>query len=451
MKLSLGLGLGLFLAGLLTTTEGQQKSTVSPSSPTAQIHPKGWKDERNTWDLARRNMDFGFKLLKKLISSSPKKNVFFSPLSISTAFSLLCLGAQDSTLDEIKEGFNFRGMPERNLHQAFHHVLQKLDQEKEDVKLHFGNTLFMDRRLQPQQKFLRVAKNLYNADTISANFQDLDYTQKQINDYVSQKTEGKIKNLVKNIDPGTLMLLTNYIFFRARWQHEFDPKETKEEDFFVSRNKSVKVPMMFRKGLFDTAYDKQLSCTILELPYHENITATYVLPDEGKLKHVEEGLQVDIFGRWKKLLSKRVVDVHVPKFHISGTYNLKKTLSQMGISKVFEEHGDLTRISPHRSLKVGEAVHKAELKMDEKGTEGAAGSGVETLPMETPLTVNAGPFLIEEETKAPGSSRNLPNGPQPETQCKSPEGMLLAIHLPIHPSVCPSVHLSAYPSIRLSI
>lgn len=44
----------------------------------------------------------------------------------------------------------------------------------------------------------------------------------------------------------------------------------------------------------------------------------------------------------------------VPRLHISATYNMKKVLSRLGISKIFEEHGDLTRISSHRSLKVGE-------------------------------------------------------------------------------------------------
>ncbi|KAM6171911.1 serpin A12 [Erethizon dorsatum] len=394
MNLMLGLGLGLFLAGLLTT-EGQQKPTVSSPILVTKIHPRGWKEEKIAQDLARRNMEFAFKLLKKLAMSSPRKNVFFSPLSISTAFSMLCLGAQDSTLAEIKQGFNFKGMPERDLHQASHHLLHNLNQEKKDVNLHLGNTLFMDQKLQPQQRFLRVAKNMYNAEILPANFHDLENTQKQINEYVSWKTHGRIDNLIKSIDPGTVMLLTNYIYFRARWKHEFDPKETKEEDFFVSRNKSVKVPMMFRGGLYDMGYDKQLSCTVLEIPYEGNLTATFILPDKGKMRHLQENLQGDIFGRWKKIMAKRVVDVHVPRIHISSTYNLKNTLSQLGISKIFEEHGDLTRISAHRSLKVGEAVHKAELKMDEKGTKGAAGSGAETLPMETPQKVMINrPYLM---------------------------------------------------------
>lgn len=40
---------------------------------------------------------------------------------------------------------------------------------------------------------------------------------------------------------------------------------------------------------------------------------------------------------------------------------MKKVLSRLGISKIFEEHGDLTRISSHRSLKVGEVSHLAAL------------------------------------------------------------------------------------------
>ncbi|KFO21356.1 Serpin A12 [Fukomys damarensis] len=394
MNLTLGLSLGLFLAGLLSA-EGQQKASVPQSVLVSNIHPQGWKEERNAQDLARRNMEFGFKLLRKLVLNSPWKNVFFSPLSISTAFSLLCLGAQDSTLTEIKQGFNFEGMPERDLHQAFHHLLHKLNQEKEDVKLHFGNTLFLDQEMQPQQKFLRVAKSMYNAEILPANFQDLENTQERINEYISHKTHGKIDNLIRSIDPGTVMLLTNYIYFRARWHRVFDPKQTKEEDFFVGRNKSVKVPMMFRGGLYDMGYDKQLSCTVLEMPYQQNFTATFILPDKGKMRQLQENLKADVFGRWKKLLVQRVVDVYVPRMHISGTYNLKKTLSQLGISKIFEEHGDLTRISPHRSLKVGEAVHKAELKMNEKGTEGTASSGAETLPMERPQKFKLNrPYLI---------------------------------------------------------
>ncbi|XP_076777408.1 serpin A12 [Arvicanthis niloticus] len=392
--MNLMLGLGLFLAGLLTV-KGllQDRDALDMYESPARV--QDWKGKKDARELTRHNMEFGFKLMQRLSSNSPQDNMLLSPLSISTAFSMLSLGAQDSTLEEIREGFNFKEMSDRDLHMGFHYLLQKLNRETQDIKMSVGNALFMDQKLRPQQRFLKLAKTVYDADTVPTDFQDLENAQKDINRYISRKTHSRIKNMVKNIDPGTVMLLTNYIYFQGRWQYEFDPEQTKEEEFFIEEGKTVKVQMMFQRGIYDMAYDSQLSCTILEIPYRENVTATFVLPDKGKMKLLEQGLHADIFAKWKRLLSKRVVDVWVPRLHISATYNLKEVLSRLGISRIFEQHGDLTRISSHRSLKVGEAVHKAALKMNEKGTEGAAGSGAQTLPMENPQRMKLNhPFLI---------------------------------------------------------
>ncbi|KAM9202633.1 serpin A12 [Dugong dugon] len=390
------LGLGLLLAGLLAV-KGLPQDNLSPNS-----HVAVWKGRQAAQELSRRNTDFGFQLFKKLSASSSNKNIFFSPLSISTAFSILCLGAQDSTQDEIRKGFNFIGLPEKDLHEGFHYLIQRLNQGGQNIMLNLYNMLFVEQRLQLQRKFLTNIKNLYNADTIPADFQNLEVTQKKINDYVSQKTHGKINDLIRNIDPGTVMLLINSIFFQATWQHEFDPKATEEEDFMLDKNKSVKVPMMFRRGMYKVGRDDQLSCTVLEMPYQGNFTAIFILPDKGKLESVEEAMVANVLARWKKIITRSVVDVFMPKFSTTGTYDLKKVFSQLGISKIFEEHGDLTRISPHRSLKVSQVVHKAMLEMDEKGTEGAAGSGTQILPLQMPVQVKLNrPFLMiiyEENT-----------------------------------------------------
>lgn len=63
--------------------------------------------------------------------------------------------------------------------------------------------------------------------------------------------------------------------------------------------------MMFRGGMYDAGYDNQLSCTILEMPYQGTIAATFILPDEGKMKTVEEALKMDTLDRWKKLITRR--------------------------------------------------------------------------------------------------------------------------------------------------
>ncbi|XP_004682085.2 PREDICTED: serpin A12 [Condylura cristata] len=388
------LGLGLLLVGLLTA-EGLLKPSFPPNNHGIVKQFSAWKSRRVAQELARRNTQFGFKLFKKLATNKPSKNIFFSPLSISTAFSMLCLGAQDSTQAEIKQGFNFRDMSEKDLHEGFHTLIPRLNQGNQDLSLGLENALFVDQKVQLEPKFQKNVKKMYNADTIPADFHNLENARQQINDYVSQKTQGMIDDLINSIAPGTVMLLINCIFFRARWQQEFDPKETKEEDFLMDGNKTAKVPMMSHGGMYEVGRDDELACTVLEMPYQGNITATFILPDEGKMKTVEKALKTDTLARWKTVITRRVADVSMPKFSITGTYDLKKMLSYLGVSKVFEEHGDLTRISPNHSLKVSEAVHKATMRMDEKGTEAAAGSGAQTLPMEKPLSVKMNrPFLL---------------------------------------------------------
>ncbi|KAK2507776.1 hypothetical protein MC885_013472 [Smutsia gigantea] len=350
------LGLGLLLAGLLTV-EGLLKPDFSPKNHGTWSQAQIRNGKKAAQELARQNTEFGFKLYRKLASSVPNKNIFFSPLGIGTVFSMLSLGAEDSTLAEIKQGFNFRNMPEKELHEGFHYLIHMLDQKRQDLELGLRNALYIDRELRPKKKFMTDIKNIYNADTVLTSFQNLENTRKQINEYI------------------------------PRWQHQFDPKETKEDDFILNGNRTVKVPMMFHMGGYKVGHDDQLSCSILEMPYHGDITAIFILPDVGQMKHVEEALRMETFARWSKLTKQRVVDVSLPKFSISGTYDLKKTLPRMGITKVFQEHGDLTKISPDQSLKVGEAVHKAQLQMDEKGSEAAAGSAAQALPMEMPLTI----------------------------------------------------------------
>ncbi|XP_045679355.1 serpin A12 isoform X2 [Phyllostomus hastatus] len=332
------LGLGLLLAGLLTA-EGLLKPHLSLKNQEAASQAQAQKGRAAAQQLSRPNMDFGFKLYKNLASASPSKNILFSPVTISTAFCMLCLGTQNATLAEIKQGLNLRNVPKEELHEGFHYLVQSLNQDDQNLQVSLKTALFIDQRLRLDKRFLTSAKNLYGANSIPTNFQSKDNARKKINDYVSQNTQGKINTLIKNIDPGTVMLLVNYILFRARWKYEFDPKLTKDEDFVVNENKPVKVPMMFHGGKYEVVRDDQLPCTVLAMPYHSNITALFVLPREGQMRQVEEALGMDTLDRWKKLMMRRVVDVSVPRFSILGTYDLKKILSYMGITKVFEENG----------------------------------------------------------------------------------------------------------------
>nr|5CE0_A Chain A, Native conserpin with Z-variant (E342K) [synthetic construct]5CE0_B Chain B, Native conserpin with Z-variant (E342K) [synthetic construct] len=339
--------------------------------------------------LAEANTDFAFSLYRELAKSSPDKNIFFSPVSISSALAMLSLGAKGDTHTQILEGLGFNS--EADIHQGFQHLLQTLNRPK-GLQLKTANGLFVDKSLKLLDSFLEDSKKLYQAEAFSVDF-DPEEAKKQINDWVEKQTNGKIKDLLKDLDSDTVLVLVNAIYFKGKWKKPFDPENTKEEDFHVDEKTTVKVPMMSQKGKFYYYHDDELSCKVLELPYKGNASMLIILPDEGGLQHLEQSLTPETLSKWLKSLTRRSVELYLPKFKIEGTYDLKEVLSNLGITDLFSPGADLSGITEEK-LYVSKAVHKAVLEVNKEGTEAAAATGVEIVPRSPPEFKADRPFLF---------------------------------------------------------
>ena len=75
--------------------------------------------------------------------------------------------------------------------------------------------MFVDERLKLLDKFVQDAHELYHSEAFPTNFQDLEAARRLINDYVKNKTEGKIVELIKKLFPRTVAVLVNYIYFKG--------------------------------------------------------------------------------------------------------------------------------------------------------------------------------------------------------------------------------------------
>uniref|UniRef100_A0A8C3SHW8 Serpin domain-containing protein n=1 Tax=Chelydra serpentina TaxID=8475 RepID=A0A8C3SHW8_CHESE len=199
-------------------TESSDGQTVT--NPPQHLSPIGGDviSENRSFLLAPSNADFAFRFYKQIKLEAADKNVFFSPLSISTAFAMLSLGAKSTTLSQILQGlsFNLTEIEEREIHEGFHHLIHMLNRPDSEIQVNIGNALFIDDQLKLLQKFLEDAKTLYESEAFLSNFQNSAEAEKQINDYIENKTHGKIANLVKDLDPFTVMVLVNYIFFKGK-------------------------------------------------------------------------------------------------------------------------------------------------------------------------------------------------------------------------------------------
>lgn len=155
---------------------------------------------------------------KEISSRENNGNVFFSPLSISTAFAMLTLGARSDTLTQILRVlcFNPRQISENDIHEGYHQLMQMVNRRNGGLQLNMGNVLFVLDRLKPQERFLNDLRNFYEGEAYPMNFKKADQAQLKINEYVARRTNGKIRDLVNNLDPLTEILLISYIYFNGK-------------------------------------------------------------------------------------------------------------------------------------------------------------------------------------------------------------------------------------------
>ena len=321
--------------------------------------------------MAESVNDFAFDFYRKL--SETDENVFFSPVSIYTAFSVLYEGARGETAGQMLYVFGFEPDDEAR-HAASANMMAALNAEDPHAVLEMANALWLADWFQPYEQYLDIARNTYLATVETVDFAGEGKPGvKKVNEWAAEKTRDKITAVLPggSVDRSTAAVITNAVYFKGTWLVQFPKEDTREGKFWKDED-GIDAEFMHVKNNF--GYADTGDAQVLQLPYEgDRLSMLAVLPSEtGGLERLEAEMSAKQMSEYIGMLEPQDVVVSLPKFETKTTYELQKPLIDLGMSDVFTPSADLSDLSDNDSLYVNRATHDAYVKVNEAGTEAAA-------------------------------------------------------------------------------
>ncbi|NWX12626.1 SPB10 protein, partial [Aegotheles bennettii] len=367
--------------------------------------------------LNQANTSFALDFFKHECQEDGDKNILFSPLSVSSALAIVYLGAKGNTADQMAKVFHFNeaegarnvtttikmrvyarteeSLSNRyacfqkteigkadNIHTVFKELNSEINQPTKDYLLKSVNQLYGEKTLPFSKEYLRLVKKYYNAEPQSVDFVEAaDEIRREINSRVEHQTDGKIQNLLPpgSVDSLTRLVLINALYFKGNWATKFEAQATRQRPFKINLHTTKPVPMMYLRDKFNCAYIESVQTDVLELPYVNNDLSMFILlpSDITGLQKLERELTFENLSAWTspELMEEMKMEVYLPRFTLEEKYDLKSTLSRMGMQDAFTEgQADFTGMSEKGELFLSQVFHKCYLEVNEEGTEAAAAS-----------------------------------------------------------------------------
>ncbi|XP_073434183.1 serine protease inhibitor A6-like [Dendrobates tinctorius] len=347
---------------------------------------------RQTGDdsLSKASMQFAISLFKFVSSKTAKSpaNIFICPPSIYTSTALLALGARSSTRQQILDAMFLNStQTNKTLKDDFKDFLTKIRLEKEGAQFRLSNWFFLDNSRKPQIQYQQDLAEYYNATIQSVDFKDPEKAAQNINEQVSCRTDGKIEDLVHDLDTQTAMVLLDYASFEAKWENPFY-QVTKQRSFQVNKIKSPTVPMIHRVGQYRTFKDKALGCVMVEVPYNEHLVLLLIMPNKGYFDLLQVKLSPKLIEYYISEARTSLLDLYIPEIMIEHQINVQDALLHMGVTQAFSDNADFSRISEEPGLKVSTMYQRILIKIAENGTDSSGAQVIQgiTLPKDFELT-----------------------------------------------------------------
>ncbi|MBQ2488327.1 MAG: TonB family protein [Bacteroidales bacterium] len=339
----------------------------TPEAPAENAQVKTEAEMQQQMQLQMQ--DFSFRLLAQ---TDKNENYVVSPFSVQMALGMLLNGADGKTAIEIAQAMGFETNDLQMANHCFQTLMQTLPNLDSVVTVNIGNALFANQSIPLKKHFIDETVQYFNAEATNLDFSKTKESADHINDWCKEKTNGLIPKMIEETDPQTLAILLNAVYFNGKWKKPFKPSDTKAKKFTNESGISCETPMMMQTDAFRYGETAGMQC--IRLPFGKGTYSMYILlPKTGTtISDLMAGLNAENWNSFKGKMQQTDVDVWLPKFETSSSFNLKPTLKGMGISDAFKPYiANLGKMTDREAF-IHSIQQKALIKVFEEGAEAAA-------------------------------------------------------------------------------
>ena len=320
---------------------------------------------------------FTFNMFRTMMAEHPQQSLVSSPLSAACVLAMLNDGAWGKTREELLQVLGFSDAKTRALNEYFQ-KLMKPSEATATTKLQLANAMFVRKGSEFKPSFVDDMKLYYDAKAETLDFSSQE-SVRYINDWCSQKTNGLIPEMVRQISPNTIAMLFNAIYFCGKWTSPFEKEQTSHAAFTDETGSSHQVEMMVQ-GTSDVGYFEGDGYKALRMDYEQgDYSMTLLLPTgSNKVADILGNLSDESFRALDTKYTKPdpIAIIHLPRFTIETpdetVEKLEGVLCKMGITTLWDGKAELPNILKDMSLFVSSVRQKAKIMVTEDGTEAAA-------------------------------------------------------------------------------
>lgn len=327
-------------------------------------------------DLSTQNADvtdFAIRLFKA--SEESGKNTLISPLSVLCALAMTANGAEEETLEQMEA---LLGITAEELNLYLYSYMKNLPQG-DKYKLSLANSIWFteDERFTVNQDFLQTNADYYGADIYKAAFDN--QTCKDINNWVKEKTDEMIPEILDEIPVDAIMYLVNALAFEAEWSEIYEKNQVREGVF--TKEDGTKQNADFMYGMESAYLEDEKAAGFMKYYKGSKYAFVAMLPNEGvSVSEYIASLNSESVNALLTNPQHTTVHTAIPKFETEYAVEMSEILKTMGMTKAFDsDNAEFEGLgtSTAGNIFISRVIHKTFISVGEKGTKAGAATVVE--------------------------------------------------------------------------